>query len=139
MNLGLDRFRGVLGLAIALALVGTATIEPSMTWFFLPALIGGGLVAGLLHFTHRSASMTHLEDATDGPDVTGSTQPIFNLSSVTPAGIGGLGLSIMAVIAALQFRQGQTLLAFAVIGGSILAFSLIRFRRSHGIYSRIRR
>ena len=45
----------------------------------------------------------------------------------------------MAVIAALQFPQGQTLLAFAVIGGSILAFSLIRFRRTHGIYSRVRR
>ena len=130
MAAGFERFRNGIGLILA-ASVFLSLFDPAIAWFMLPAAIGGLMVAGTLFFIHRGNHLTHLEDTTDA---SGFLTPggMFNLSSVSPTGIGGLGLSVMAVIAALNYREGQYLLGAGLIGGTLIAITMIRYRRAHG-------
>lgn len=121
-------FRSAIGLVVASALLVAALLEPSMFWFGAPALAGGILTAGLIFLTHKRHALSHMEDATDGADM-GSSQPMFNMSSVKPTGIGGLALAVMAVFAAVQYPEGRALLAMGVLGGSAVALGLIRLHR----------
>ena len=119
---------GAVGLVIASALFVAALLEPSMAWFGVPALIGGALLGGLLLYTHQHHAFSHLEDTTDGANV-GSQQPMFNMSSVKPTGIGGLLLAAMAVFAAARYPQGRALILFGILGGSVVAAALIKMHR----------
>lgn len=125
--MSLDRFRGALGMVIAAALFSMALLDPVVAWFAIPAAIGGALVAGALFLMHRSRKFDRLEDATDAPDSPGLTGMI-NMATISPAGIGGLGLMAMAVFVALNYREGQVLLALGLTGGLAIAAALIRLR-----------
>jgi len=120
--------RGTIGLLIAGSLFVAMLLEPSMAWFGVPAIAGGTLFGALLLFTHRRHAFSHLEDTTDGADV-GSQQPMFNMSSVKPTGIGGLLLAAMSVFAAARYPQGRALILLGVLGGSAVAFALIKIHR----------
>ena len=128
-------FRGAVGLVIATALFIAALLEPSMAWFGVPALVGGALFGGLLLVTHRRHAFGHLEDATDGADV-GPQQPMFNMSSVKPTGIGGLLLSAMAVFAAARYPQGRALIFLGMLGGSVVAMMLIKMHSPERQFAR---
>jgi hypothetical protein len=128
MASGFDRFRNVIGLVVATALA-LPMFDPAVAWFMIPAAIGGLMVAVALFFIHRTKLLNHLEDATDAPD--GLKLGMFNMSSVNPSGIGGLGLSVMAIIAALNYREGQYLLLAGLTGGIMIAAVMIRYRRTH--------
>jgi hypothetical protein len=126
----MERLRGTIGLVIAVALVAGIVTDPATATFGATALIGGIAVAGLLFLMHHRRPWLHLEDATDGPsNLHDDRTSMFNLSSVRPSGIGGLGLSAMAVFAALQFREGQTFIVFTILGGTLVAGALIAVRR----------
>lgn len=125
--MSLDRFRGTLGMVIAAAVCSMALLDPAIAWFAIPAAIGGALVAGALFLIHRSRKFENLEHATDAPDSPGLTG-VINIATINPAGIGGLGLMAMAVIVALNYRQGQVLLALGLTGGLAIAATLIRVR-----------
>jgi len=120
--------RGAIGLVIAVALFVAALLEPSMAWFGVPALVGGALFGGILLYTHRHNALGRLEEATDGADV-GPAQPMFNMSSVKPTGIGGLLMAGLAVVAAAQYPQGRILMMLQVLGGSLVAMALIQLHR----------
>ncbi len=128
MASGFDRFRNVIGLVVAVALA-LPMFDPAVAWFMIPAAIGGLMMAAALFFIHRTKALDHLEDATDAPD--GLKLGMFNMSSVNPSGIGGLGLSVMAIIAALNYREGQYLLLAGLTGGIMIAAVMIRYRRTH--------
>jgi len=123
----LDRFRSAIGLVIAAALGTTALLDPAVAWFAIPAAIGGLLTAGVIFAAHRSRHLEHLEEATDAAD--SLTLGMFNLSTVNPAGIGGLGLIVMAAVIAAQYREIQYVLALGAIGGTTMAAWLIHHRR----------
>jgi hypothetical protein len=57
---------------------------------------------------------------------------VINMSSIRVAGVGGLAfVAVAAGIAIAIPRIGQTLIVGA-IGGAIVAFAVIRYRRTHG-------
>jgi hypothetical protein len=120
--------RGTVGLVIATALFVAALLEPSMAWFGAPALLGGGLFGAFLLYSHRHNAFSRMEEATDGADI-GPAQPMFNMSSVKPTGIGGLLMAALAVLAAAQYPEGRLLLMLEVTGGSLLALALIQMHR----------
>lgn len=121
--------RNAIGLIVAAGLA-LPLFDPTIGWFVVPAAIGGLGMAAALFYLHRTGHLTHLEDATDAPN--SLKLGMFNLSSVNPAGIGGLGLMFMAIFVALRYAQGQFLLAVGLTGGLIIAATLIRYRRTHG-------
>lgn len=129
MASGFDRFRNVIGSVVAAALF-LSLFDPAISWFVGPAVLGGLVVAAVLFVIHRHHYLEHLEEATDS---SGHLRPgtMFNMSSVSPTGIGGLGLSLMAVIAALNYREGQLLLLMGLTGGLVIAAVMIRYRQTH--------
>ncbi|MEI6862176.1 MAG: hypothetical protein WCL04_07985, partial [Verrucomicrobiota bacterium] len=68
MATGFDQFRNALGILVAGALALMALVEPSITWFTVPAAIGGAILGGSLFLTHRSKRLPRLEEATDTSD-----------------------------------------------------------------------
>ena len=127
MATGFDRFRGVLGLVIAGSLASMALIDPAVAWFAVPAVIGGALVAGALYVTHKSHRLNRLEEVTDTSD-SAATEGI-NMATLAPAGIGGIGLGVMAIVAATRYPEGRFLITATVVGGLAIAATLIRLRR----------
>jgi hypothetical protein len=123
-----SELRSTLGLIIATALFVAALLEPSLAWFGVPALAGGALTAVFLFFIHRKQALGRLEETTDGANV-GHEQPMFNMSSVKPTGIGGLLMAGMAVLAAAQYPQGRALLMLEVTGGTLVALALFQLHR----------
>lgn len=123
------RFRNVIGPIMAVAVL-LSLFDPAIAWFVAPAALGGLVLAAGLFVIHRNHYFEHMEEATDS---TGLLKPgtMFNLSSVSPTGIGGLGLSLMAVIAALNYREGQFLLLVGLTGGLVIAAAMIRYRQTH--------
>lgn len=110
-------------------LVGVLALsDPAISWFTGPALLGGVAVAGLLILGHRLRLLDRLEETTDA---TGHAPlgGMFNLSSVHPTGLGGLLLSVMAVVVAATYPQGRWLLGLGLTGGLALAWLLIRRHR----------
>lgn len=129
MASGFARFRNTLGMVIAGSLVLMALFDPSIMWFTVPAVIGGVLLAGSLFLTHRSHRLPHLEDATDASDTLGLG--MFNLGRLNPAGIGGLGLILMAAVVASRYSEIQLVLGFGLTGGLAMAAILVAYRRRH--------
>ncbi len=106
-----------------------ALVEPSMMWFTVPAAIGGVLLAASLFLAHRSHRLPHLEDATDASD--GLDLGMFNLGRLNPAGIGGLGLILMAAVVASRYSEIQLVLGLGLTGGLAMAAILVAYRRRH--------
>jgi hypothetical protein len=134
MAFGFDRFRNGIGLVVAAALM-LPLFDPAISWFMVPAAVGGLMMAATLFLIHRSHALEHLEETTDTSD--NVKLGMFNLSSVNPSGIGGLCLSVMAIIAALNYREGQYLLIAGLTGGLVIAAVMIRYRRTHAATPRL--
>lgn len=130
MALGFDQVRGALGAVISVALLAMALFDPAVAWFAIPAALGGILVARALLWIHRSHHLERLEEATDPPQSMDLSRGI-NMATINPAGIGGIGLSVMAVYVALNFREGQMLLGVGLTGGVAIAAAMVRYRNTH--------
>lgn len=125
--------RTIGGLCLVLGLLAVAILDFTVAWFVIPAAIGGAATGVLLFLTHRAHQAPHLENATDAP----ASVPtgIFNMSSVSPAGIGGLGLIAMALLMAVTYERIGESLALGLAGGMTAAVFLIHYRRRHGIFN----
>jgi hypothetical protein len=137
MALGIRHLRAAAVLVLIGGLFAVAFLDAATAWFVIPAAIGGAATGLLLFLTHRTHTARHLEDATDAP----ASVPtgIFNMSSVSPAGIGGLGLVAMALILAFTFQRIGESLAVGLAGGMAAAALLIAYRRRHGVFDTDRR
>ena len=57
-------------------------------------------------------------------------RPEINMSAISVAGVGGLGLVAMAVVIAWVMPGGRLLLVLGAAGGAIIALAIVLFRRS---------
>jgi hypothetical protein len=126
--------RGIVGALMAIGLLTAFLVDGYTGWFAIPTSIGGLIAAGLLLRGHRRGWFEHLEETTDAP-LSALRPTMFNMSSVKPAGVGGLGLLAMAVVMAVTFPRIEQTVGTGLIGGVIVAMLMIRYRRRHGIFT----
>ena len=114
--------------AVAVLVILLGLSDPAISWFTGPAALGGVVIAALLFLGHRTHALDRLEETTDG---TGHAPlgGVFNLSSVHPSGLGGLLLSILAVLVAATYPQGRWLIGLGLSGGVAIAYLLVRRHR----------
>jgi hypothetical protein len=55
----------------------------------------------------------------------------INMSGISVSGVGGLGLVAVAGLMTYQFPQARWIVAFGAIGGALLAYAMVVFRRHH--------
>jgi hypothetical protein len=121
--------RGRIVGALLLALAATAVFDQAIGPFVLLALAGGGLVAGMMIAAHAwSHRRTYVADvfADDASAPDG-----INFSRLRVAGVGGLGLVLVAIVVALRFELTAVVMAFGALGGSVGGLLVIALRR-HG-------
>jgi hypothetical protein len=96
-------------------------------WLVPLAVIGGGVTAAALFFSHsrwRQASFSDDRFAREG--VAGD---VLNMSRVRVAGLGGAGLLLVAILAAFQFPLTAATLLIGAIGGALGGLATIMWRR----------
>lgn len=55
----------------------------------------------------------------------------INMSGIQVSGVGGLGLVAVAALMTYQFPEARWLVGFGTIGGAVLAWAIVVFRRRH--------
>ena len=127
-----ERFRLVVGVAalgaIAYAVVGLAANEAFQDFVVLAAM-GGAVLAGLLALAHR-----RLRTPVSVPDPftrSALETDVLNFAHVRVAGLGGLGLLLVAAVIAVQYQLIAAALAFGLAGGLVGGGALILYR-AHG-------
>ena len=118
-------------LAIAsLAVVAVLTDAPGSTFiaFFCVMALVGGSIAMLM----RSRWSHARGPVTDPFGSRAASTDVINFSSLRVAGLGGLGLVAVCVGIAIALpRVGQTMVV-AVVGGALLAWGFVAYRRRQG-------
>jgi hypothetical protein len=90
---------------------------------------GGVVLALLLMLAHRLVPGRAKFDAFAQGREAGRTD-VINISSIRVAGVGGLGLIVMALVLAWSIpRIGQTIAIGAVLGAGLAAVLILRRRR----------
>jgi Na+/H+ antiporter NhaD/arsenite permease-like protein len=102
-----------------------------MEWlmiFVVPGFVGGLVVAALFIRLQQRGRTPRSTDAFDGAPST----DVINIARIRVAGVGGLGLVVMAFLVAVSIpRIGQSL-ALGLILGAAFAAILILLRRGDG-------
>jgi hypothetical protein len=128
-----DLFRTTLSFA-AIAIFATGAVLLALSPFavvVIPGLLGGVIVSLVLWYRGRHSPPPEQVRDVFGSD-TRSTD-VINFSSVRVAGVGGLGLVIVAATVALEFERVAMTMAIGLLGGSLAAFLLIVRRRRAGL------
>jgi len=77
-------------------------------------------------------STLQLDGALGGGEMTSKDEPpAINMSAISVAGIGGLGLVAVSLVMAFLYPQGRLLLATGALGGIAVAAALVFYRRRH--------
>jgi hypothetical protein len=97
--------------------------------FVLLAVVGGGIGAAIMIARGRREHQAPLSV----PDAFARNQPegILNVSRIRVAGIGGLGLVVVAAAMALTIPRIGVSLGLGLVGGFLIALALIPYRRAH--------
>lgn len=91
--------------------------------------VGGVVVSLLLMVAHRLRPGRRQFDAFAQGRKSGTTD-VINIASVRVAGVGGLGLVVVAAALALSMpRIGQTIASGAVLGAGMATVLILRGRR----------
>jgi hypothetical protein len=100
-----------------------------MSWLFVSSVVGGLLIAVLLRVSGAPRSAGGQTDVfADRTGVGGSD--VINVSAIRVAGLGGLGLVVVAFALAWTFpRIGQSVVLGAGLGVGMAAFLIWRRRR----------
>jgi hypothetical protein len=123
----LETLRNVLiGSATAVAVLA---LRGALAWFVLLALSGGVIVAVLLLRFHRLRPAPVAVPDSFARDA--FFTDMLNVSRVRVAGVGGLGLLIVAAAIVFQFPLVAVVMAAGAAGGLIGGIALILFRRRH--------
>lgn len=118
----------VLSLA-ALGLVALSR-DSVIGWLVPLVVIGGGVTAAALIFSHsRERHASFSDDRFEREGVAGD---VLNMSRVRVAGLGGVGLVLVAVLAAFQFPLTAATLLIGVVGGALGGIAAIMWRRGAG-------
>lgn len=116
-------------LLLAAGLV-VAVLDGALGWFVMLALIGGAISAGILVMLGRRAHQAPLSV----PDHfgAGQTLDVINVSHIRVAGVGGLGMMLVALAIAYTFPEIGLSLALGLVGGFAGGVAVILYRRHHG-------
>jgi hypothetical protein len=113
-------------LVAAAAGIALAARDPAIGWL-VPVTVGGGALTAAALLAARS----HRSQTIALPDRFADEAPIgvMNVSRVRAAGIGGLGLVIVAIVVALQYPLTTAAVVAGVGGGAVGALAVILYRR----------
>jgi hypothetical protein len=123
-----------LGPVLAAYLIGFITVAMVYSPFgFLVVfgLIGGGLLAFgmLLRRRFGSHAPTTVEQRFPSEHL---PTDVINMAHIRVAGVGGLGMVILAAVIALALPRVGMSVAAGLVGGAIAALAVILYRRRHG-------
>lgn len=125
-----SRVSHVGGAILVLALVAAALADRDMGWIMVVPVVGGVIAASFLIFSRRSglgASQVRPDPFAD------SNTDVINVSRVRVAGVGGIGLMIVAAAMAMTFPRIGWSMVVSAIAGLALAMTWIFMRRDHEI------
>ena len=125
-----SRVSHVGGAILVLALVAAALADGDMGWIMVVPVVGGVIAASFLIFSRRSglgASQVRPDPFAD------SNTDVINVSRVRVAGVGGIGLMIVAAAMAMTFPRIGWSMVVSAIAGLALAMTWIFMRRDHEI------
>lgn len=106
-----------------------AVSDRDVGWFFILVLMGGALGAGVFIAIGRRPH--HAPLAVPDPFAKDTLGSMFNVHRVRVAGVGGIGLVVVAVAMALDIPRIGVSLALGLAGGFLIALALIPYRRRH--------
>ena len=119
------------GTLMTLTIVGAwlpfAMTDPAIGWL-IPIALGGGVLIAAGLFATRTRSRDAIPSVDRFAD---RSTDIINIATVRVAGLGGLGLVIVAGAVALQFPLIGAALVAAAAGGAAGGLLLILYRRRH--------
>lgn len=122
------RVMHVVGVILVLALVAAALADRDMGSIMTVAVVGGVIAASFLIFTRRSG----LGASEIRPDpFEHSNTDLINVSRVRVAGVGGIGLMVVAAAMAMTFPRIGWSMVVSAIAGVALAMTWIVMRRNH--------
>jgi hypothetical protein len=118
----------VVGVGILLA-INDAAVGGTVLMFLLLVGLGGGIGAAIMIARGRREHQAPLSV----PDAFARNQPegILNVSRIRVAGIGGLGMVVVAAAMALTIPRIGVSLGLGLVGGFLIALALIPYRRAH--------
>lgn len=129
-NLQSSRVMHVGGVLLVLALVVAALADRDMGWMLVVPVVGGVFAAAVLILSRRSGLGA---SAPRHDPFEHSSSDVINVARIRVAGIGGLGLIVVAGAMAMTFpRIGWSVMVSAVAGVA-LAIIWIVSRREHGL------
>ncbi len=118
----------VLAIGLLLAL-NDAAVGGTVLMFLLLVGLGGGLGAAIMIARGRKEHQAPLTV----PDAFARDRPDWpiNYSRLRVAGLGGLGMVVVAAAMALTILRIGVSLGLGLVGGFLIALALIPYRRSH--------
>ena len=129
-NLQNSRVMHVGGVLLVLALVVAALADRDLGWILAVPVAGGIIAAAALIVSRRSglgaSSLRH-------DPFEHSNSDVINIARLRVAGIGGLGLIVVAGAMAMTFPRIGWSLVVSAIAGVALAITWILSRRDHGL------
>jgi hypothetical protein len=111
-----------------------AVLDGALGWFVMLALIGGVISATVLIVLGRRAHTVPVA-VPDHFSATGMTADVINVSHIRVAGVGGLGMTLVALAIAYTFPQIGLSLALGLVGGFMGGVAVILYRRGHGPFA----
>lgn len=118
------------GVILVLAIVAAFVADRDMGWIMRLPVVGGVLAAMVLIYSRRSG----LGASPVRPDpFAHSNTDVINVSHIRVAGIGGIGLMVVAAALALTFPRIGWSVAVSAVAGVALATTWIYMRRDHGL------
>jgi hypothetical protein len=129
LNVDANRlFGGFTFLAIALLLIGFATVGGGDLAVFSLAALAGAMVGAIVAAVRSEHGL--------GASLTSEREPrgagTINYASIPVIGIGGLGLVVMAAGVAWVVPGGPQLVIWSTAGGILGAGALLTWRHFHG-------
>jgi hypothetical protein len=120
----------IVGGVLVVLILAAAVLDPTIGWFAGLGLVGGALMAGVMLWVNR-----HARQRIATPDAFARdplSTDVINVTRIRVAGLGGLGMVIVAAAVATQFDLAAVAVGFGLVGGAIGAFLLILYRRRGG-------
>ncbi len=118
------------GVILVVALVAAALADRDMGYIMVVPVVGGVLAALFLIVSRRSG----LGASEVRPDpFEHSNSDVINVSHIRVAGVGGLGLMVVAAAMAVTFPRIGWSVVVSAIAGVALAMTWIVMRRNHEI------
>jgi hypothetical protein len=124
---GPTQVRRLIIAVLAATALGYAMTDTALGWLVPMTIAGGGLIGALLIAMRPVRRTTFTPDHFSG-DIT-AFPDVMNISHVRVAGVGGLGLVVVALLVSLQYQLLTAVMVAGVVGGAVGAGAVILHRQ----------